>query len=125
MPQLGAQCLNEVDLDGLQKTLIRGAGGAPVGQQIEVPISRLDKGQPHQCAAFDAGHFDAGLKTRAGRRRPGYLQHRILMSQKGDANAAPTRTTGPPLQCPIPDIIEMGLRPSGVHKSWALESVFR
>jgi hypothetical protein len=94
MPQLGAQCLNEVDLDGLQKALIRGAGGAPVRQQIEVPISRLDKGQPHQCAAFDAGHFDAGLKTRAGRRRPGYLQHRILMSQKGNANAAPDSDHG-------------------------------
>ena len=82
MPQLGAQCLNEVELDGLQKALIRGAGGAPVGQQIEVPVSRLDKGQPHQGAAFDAGHLDAGLKTRAGRCRPGYLLHRILMSKK-------------------------------------------
>jgi hypothetical protein len=69
-----------VDLRRLQKTLFGGAGDAPVGQQVEVPMSRLDQGQPHPATAFDAGHLNGGFKARAGRRRPGYLQHRSLES---------------------------------------------
>jgi hypothetical protein len=67
-----------VDLYRLQKTLFRDAGDAPIGQQIEVLALRFDQGQPHLDAALDAGHLDGGLKARTGRRRPGYLQHRIL-----------------------------------------------
>jgi hypothetical protein len=73
-------------LFGLQKTLVVVAPDAAVGQQIEVQASRLDKGQPHPFSAFHAGHFEGGLKARAGRRWPGYSPHRILAySQSGDA----------------------------------------
>jgi hypothetical protein len=43
-------------------------------------IAWLDRCQPHLRAAPDAGHFYAGLKTRAGGRRPKCLQHLIPMS---------------------------------------------
>ncbi len=56
-------------LYGLQETLIGVAPAAPVGQQIEAPISRLDQGQPHSLATFDAGHLSGGLKACAGRGR--------------------------------------------------------
>jgi len=70
----------DADLHRLQKALIGDAGDAAVGQQIEIATLRLDEGQPHRQAAFDTGHLNGGLKARAGRRRPGYLQHRILES---------------------------------------------
>jgi hypothetical protein len=92
-----------VDLYRLQKTLFRDAGDAPIGQQIEVLALRLDQGQPHLDAALDAGHLDGGLKSRTGRRRPGYLQHRTLVLPGGDATL-PTRAIGPPSLCQIPDI---------------------
>jgi hypothetical protein len=96
-----------VDLYRLQKTLFRDAGDAPIGQQIEVLALRLDQGQPHLDAALDAGHLDGGLKSRTGRRRPGYLQHRTLVFPGGDATL-PTRAIGPPSLCQIPDIIGTG-----------------
>jgi hypothetical protein len=76
-----------VDLYRLQKTLFRDAGDAPIGQQIEVLALRFDQGQPHLDAALDARHLDGGLKARTGRRRPGYLQHRILDFPKRRRNA--------------------------------------
>jgi hypothetical protein len=74
-----------VDLHRLQKTLLADARDAPVGHQVEVLSLRLNRGQPHPLAAFDARHLDGGLKARAGRCRPEYLQHRILEFQRGDA----------------------------------------
>ena len=74
-----------VDLHRLQKALFADARDASVGHQVEVLTLRLNRGQPHPLAAFDAGHLDSGFKARAGRRRPGYLQHRILGFQRGDA----------------------------------------
>jgi hypothetical protein len=75
-----------VDLRRLQETLFGDARDAPVGQQIEAPVSRLDHGEPHRLTAFDAGHLNRGLKARAGRRRRGNLQHRILESRKRRRN---------------------------------------
>jgi hypothetical protein len=63
------------DLDRLQEAFFGGARDAPVGQQIEVRAMRFNQSQPHLPTAFDAGHLNGGLKARAGRRRPGYLQH--------------------------------------------------
>jgi hypothetical protein len=84
----------DVDLHRLQKTLFGDAGDAPVGQQIEVPISRLDHGQPHRLTAFDAGHLDGGLKARAGRRRPGYLRHRAqTLKRRHNATHSDQRST--------------------------------
>jgi hypothetical protein len=74
-----------VDLHRLQKTLCADARDAPVGHQVEVPTLRLNRGQPHPLTAFDAWHFVGGLKARASRRRPWYLQHHILEFQRGDA----------------------------------------
>ena len=67
-----------VDLQRLQKTLFGDARDAPIGEQIEILTLRLDQGQPHLRPAFDAGHLDGSPKAGAGRRWPGYLQHRIL-----------------------------------------------
>jgi hypothetical protein len=66
-------------LPGFQEALAGVALDAPVSQQIEVPIARLDEGEPHQLAAFDAWHVDGGFEACAGRSRPGYLQHLILV----------------------------------------------
>jgi hypothetical protein len=74
-----------VDLHRLQKALLAVARDAPVGHQVEVLTLRLNRGQPHPLTAFDAGHLDAGLKARTGRRRPGCLEHCILEFQRGDA----------------------------------------
>ena len=82
------------ELPRLQEALFGGAGDAPVGQQIEISISRLDRRQPHSLTAFDAGHFNRGLKACAGRRRSGNLQHRILDLKGGDATLL--GTTGLP-----------------------------
>jgi len=71
-------------LDRLQETLFGDARDAPISQQFEVTVLRLDHGQPHLPPAFDAGHLGSGFKAGAGRRRPGYLQHRILVSHRGD-----------------------------------------
>ena len=57
-------------LASLQEALAGVAGRAPVGQHIVILIARLDRGQSHLRGAFHAGHFYAGLKPRAGRRRP-------------------------------------------------------
>jgi len=93
-----------VGLGRLQKTLFADARDAPVGHQVEVLALRLNRGQPHPLTAFDAGHLNGGLKTRAGRRRPGYSQHRILEFQRGTQRYP----LGPRAQfalCPIPDAI--------------------
>jgi hypothetical protein len=66
-------------LSGLQEALAGVTGDALVSQQIEVPISWLDQCQPHPLSAFDAGHVYCDFEARAGRRRPGYVQHRILV----------------------------------------------
>jgi hypothetical protein len=96
------------DLSGLQEALAGVAGDATVGQQIEVPISRLDQGQPHQFSAFDAGHVYRSFESRARRRRPGYLQHRALKFPKTSSANRPVRESS--RLCPILDIIEMALR---------------
>ena len=101
--RLPARVISHVDLHRLQEAFFRDAGDAPIGQQIELLALRLDRRQPHLQTAFDAGHLDGDLKACAGRRRPGYRQHRILDSERGDATL-PTRISGPTL-CPIPDII--------------------
>ena len=98
-----------VDLHRLQKTLIANARDAPVGHQVEVLTLRLNRGQPHPLTAFDAGHFNGGLKTRAGRRRPGYSQHRILEFQRG-TQRYPLGPRAHPALCLIPDTIGTRLR---------------
>ena len=40
-------------LDRFQKTLMRPAGRAPIGQKIEVPVLRLDQDEPHAVVAID------------------------------------------------------------------------
>jgi hypothetical protein len=89
---IGARLMPEVtvDLQRLQETLFGDARDAPIGEQIEILTLRFNQRQPHLCPAFDAGHLDGGLKACAGRRRPGYLQHRILESPGGNATP-PTR----------------------------------
>ena len=54
---------------------------------------RLDRRQPHLCAAFHTRHFYAGLKPRAGWCRPKCLQHLIPMRLKSRDATPPT--TGP------------------------------
>ena len=98
-----------VDLHRLQKALLAVARDAPVGHQVEVLALRLNRGQPHPLTAFDAGHLDAGLKARTGRRRPGYLQHRILEFQRGTQRYPLGPRAHSPL-CPIPDTIGTSLR---------------
>ena len=93
-----------VDLHRLQKTLFADARDAPVGHQVEVLALRLNRGQPHPLTAFDAGHLNGGLKTRTGRRRPGYSQHRILEFQRG-TQRYPLGPRAHPALCPIPDAI--------------------
>jgi hypothetical protein len=71
-----------VYLQRLQKAFFGDARDAPIGEQIETLALRLDQGQPHLRPAFDAGHLDGGPKACASRRRPGYLQHRIIPWRK-------------------------------------------
>jgi hypothetical protein len=66
----------------LQEAFTGVAWHALVSQQIEILVSRLDEGKPHRFSAFDAGHLNAGLKARAGRRRPEWSQHRVPMFPK-------------------------------------------
>jgi hypothetical protein len=103
--RLPARVISHVDLHRLQEAFFRDAGDAPIGQQIELLALRLDRRQPHLQTAFDAGHLDGDLKACAGRRRPGYLQHRILEFQKRRRNATHWVTDS---ICPIPDTIGMG-----------------
>jgi hypothetical protein len=87
------------ELYGLQKTFIRVAADATVGQQIEVPVSRLDQKQPHPFATFDAGHLNGGLKARAGGGRSGAMQNRTSSLRDRRRNA----TLGPKSTCRMSD----------------------
>jgi hypothetical protein len=72
-------------LPGSKEAFTASAGRALIGQQVELLVARLDQGQPHRFPAFDAGHFDSGLKPRTRRRRPGSWQHCVLKIQRRDA----------------------------------------
>jgi hypothetical protein len=66
-----------------QKAFAGIALGALIGQQLKIPITRLDESQPHLVAAFQARHFNCGLKVRTGWRWAGYLHGILIFKERG------------------------------------------
>ena len=70
---------NAIGSNRLQETLVRRASAATIRDEVERSVLRLDRYEFHPLAAFDAGHFGGGLKTRTGRRGSGKVQHCTLL----------------------------------------------
>jgi hypothetical protein len=89
-----------------------------VGQQVDGPPPRFDHGQPHRFTAFDAGHFDRGLKPGTGRRWPWRVQHVAPNSQQ-EARRLSERPRPSESICHIPDTIGIPSRRGDATESKA------